>query len=73
VGLYTRDQANFALAERWDGVRWSIQATPVPVGAQSSELLAVSCSSITACTAVGDYTNRAGATVTLIEHWSASG
>jgi hypothetical protein len=44
-----------ALVERWGGTSWSIQPTPTPSGGQPSELLSVSCTSATACTAVGDY------------------
>ena len=40
------------LIERWDGKRWSMQATPALDGTSNS-LSAVSCSSNIACTAVG--------------------
>ena len=39
-----------ALAEEWDGTRWSIKRFPTPPG-QASEIDAVSCSSRTACVA----------------------
>ena len=48
----------YVLAEAWDGTRWAIQATPVPVGTASnkwSELSDVSCVTSTSCMAVGDY------------------
>jgi hypothetical protein len=45
------------LAERWNGAAWSIQATPNPhptrVWLWSSLLSGVSCTTATACTAVG--------------------
>jgi hypothetical protein len=41
------------LIERWNGTRWSIQHTPNPGGARESFLNSVSCTSATACTAVG--------------------
>jgi hypothetical protein len=54
VGYYINTKgANLTLAERWNGTSWAIQATPNPGGAQRSELLGVSCSAATACTAVG--------------------
>lgn len=43
----------FILAQRWDGTRWRIQRTALPAGATSGTLFGVSCSSATACTAVG--------------------
>ena len=58
------------LAERWNGARWSIQATPNPSGAQGSFLNAVSCMSASACTAVGARTDNTGTPVgTLAERW----
>jgi hypothetical protein len=41
-----------ALAEQWDGKRWSVVPTPA-TGATDTTLTAVSCSSPVACTAVG--------------------
>lgn len=52
-------------------VDWSIDAVPIP-GAPYGELSAVSCSSATACTAVGSMTNSAGVTVPLAERWNGS-
>jgi hypothetical protein len=62
--------AKVTLAERWNGRRWSVQATPNPAGALSADLYGVSCVSADACTAVGENENRAGYTVTLVERWS---
>jgi hypothetical protein len=42
------------LAEVWNGKSWAIKPTPNPKGATDSVLTAVSCTSSTACTAVGD-------------------
>jgi PKD repeat protein len=50
-----------ALAERWDGIEWTAQATPQPPLSEGSSLLGVSCASATACTAVGSYEAVAGA------------
>ena len=51
------------LAERWNGTSWTIQSTPNPTGAlECSYLQGVSCTSATACTAVGSYANSAGNT-----------
>lgn len=43
------------LAEKWDGTRWTIQATPEPAGAFIGALLAVSCRDTGGCTAAGTY------------------
>ena len=52
-------------AERWNGTRWSIQATPpTPPG---GGLNAVSCASASACTAVG-----ASSAGTLAENWNGT-
>jgi hypothetical protein len=42
-----------SLAERWNGVRWEVQATPNPSGVNFSLLSGVSCATRDACTAVG--------------------
>ena len=52
------------LAERWDGKRWTIQSTPNRPQAPYNHLLRVSCTSDTACTAVGVSYDRG-----LVEHW----
>lgn len=42
----------FVLAEHWNGVRWSIQPTPV-AGGDEGFLAGISCTAPSACTAVG--------------------
>jgi hypothetical protein len=54
------------LAERWNGARWTIQATPSPPQG-GGELNGVSCTSVSACTAVG--MSNAG---TLAERWNGT-
>jgi hypothetical protein len=44
-----------------------VQTAPNPEGAIESALYGVSCSSATACTAVGSYDNSSNAQVTLAE------
>ena len=74
VGSYTRHGMGVPLAERWNGVKWAVQATPVPSGESGigSYALAVSCISSSNCTLAGAYPNSAGSTVTLVEHWNGS-
>jgi len=58
------------LAERWNGATWTVQSTPRPVAADQSGLYGVSCSSATACTAVGfGNTSTGGVTLPLAERW----
>jgi hypothetical protein len=53
----------FTLAERWDGTTWTIQTTPSPSGS-GSVLNGVSCTSATACTAVGSSNG-----LPFVERW----
>ncbi len=60
------------LAERWNGTKWALQATPNPKGAASSLLSGVACRSPAACEAVGDYLNSSGDHVSLAERWNGT-
>jgi hypothetical protein len=66
----TKTGLQTTLAERWNGKAWTVQETPSPEGAKSSNLQGVSCASTTICTATGEYTNKAGTEVTLAEGWN---
>ncbi len=71
VGSYNRGPFGPAapLAEAWNGIRWSIQAVPSPPGALASELSAVSCTSASACAAVGSYDASVDVTLAFAERW----
>ncbi|HEU4462215.1 MAG TPA: hypothetical protein VFR75_06445, partial [Solirubrobacterales bacterium] len=60
------------LVERWNGAAWAIQTAPLPSGATSGRFRSVSCISSSACTAVGEYRNAAGATATLAAQWNGT-
>jgi hypothetical protein len=60
------------LAESWNGTTWTVQATPNPARATASYLTSVSCTSSTACMAVGLYENPAGHDLSLAEAWNGS-
>jgi hypothetical protein len=65
--------SGFTLAERWNGMRWRIQPTILPKGADSSAFTGVSCASATACTAVGSTPGKAADTsVNLAEAWNGT-
>lgn len=74
VGRYTSSEGTMlALAEGWNGSRWTIQATLKPGRGRTSELDGVWCASANACTAAGSYTNTFGTSLTLAERWNGSG
>ena len=70
VGFYTNSSSVIeTLAEHWaEAEGWKIQTTADPAGAAKSILTNVSCSSPTACSAVGE----AEAEGPIAEHWSGS-
>jgi hypothetical protein len=71
VGNYVDAAGNqVTLAERWNGTRWAIQPTPNPTGASNSALGSVSCTSSTACMAVGAPAIATGFLGTLAERWN---
>jgi hypothetical protein len=72
TGFYSTGTTDLTLAETWNGTAWTVQSTPAPSGATSSELYGVSCPSASACTAAGNYETSTGATVTLAESWNGT-
>jgi hypothetical protein len=72
VGYYFVAGDPVALAERWNGHRWSPQRLPDPAGSNETQLYGVSCFSAAACMAIGDRGVRGprlhGAT--LAERWN---
>jgi hypothetical protein len=72
VGLYlTPGGVGRTLAEVWNGATWTRVATP-NAGAYDNELRAVSCISVSRCTAVGYYQTPGKVDRTLIEVWNGS-
>ncbi len=72
TGFSTAGSTDQALAERWNGTTWTTQATANPSGATASQLYGVSCTSASACTAVGNYQTSTGTTAALAEHWNGT-
>jgi hypothetical protein len=73
VGTSTTGAVNgVSLAERWNGVAWTVEPTPNPARARESSLYGVSCTSPKSCTAVGFYTDRRVHRHTLAEHWDGT-
>jgi hypothetical protein len=61
------------LVESWNGTDWSIVPSPNPADSDFAQLSSVSCSSPSACMAVGFYTDGAtGARTALAERWNGT-
>jgi len=70
IGLYFDNKGNApTLAEHWNGIKWSVQKTPNPAGYALS-LFGVSCTSSSACTAVGNEQHHSANQLPLIERHS---
>ncbi len=61
-----------AMAERFDGHRWEIETIPGPPGQDLTYMTALSCSSASACTAVGYSQRGIGDTVTVAVRWNGT-
>ena len=73
VGMYQPPSGSVrALAESWDGTRWSIDQLASPTGTQSSSLWAVSCPAANECLASGNYSVSQNQWKTLVEIWNGS-
>ena len=73
AGFYTdRADIQVPLAERFNAARWAIQPTPSPAGASLSGLNALSCVSLTSCSAVGFSTIPAYGEMTLAERMNGT-
>jgi hypothetical protein len=55
VGVVAYKSSSGTLAEAWNGKNWRVQATPRIKGVPAGALYSVSCTSASACTAVGQY------------------
>ena len=79
VGIYATPEANppyntppQTLIESWNGSAWSIVPSPDTSSTLDNALSAVSCSSPSACVAVGGQTGASAHAQTLIESWNGS-
>ncbi len=72
VGSSLPDQVPTALASAWSGSAWTTQTVPVPSGAATSSLIAVSCSAADACAAVGSWQADGGSVTPLVELWNGT-
>jgi hypothetical protein len=72
VGRYSRTtySGSQSLAESWNGTSWRVDATPNPKNSTQSALVGVSCTSTSACTAVGLYYPHGKPQRSLVETWN---
>lgn len=72
AGWYQNASATLPFVERWNGTSWSIQSLTLPVGTSNAKLIDLSCTSASACVAVG-YVEATGAPRrTLVEVWDGT-
>jgi hypothetical protein len=64
--------AQNAIAEKWDGMKWSIEYPPKPKEGRALWLEGLSCWSTTDCFAVGSYEDKSGMRKTLVEKWNGT-
>ena len=69
---YNSVGAQVPLSELWHAGVWVIEPTPNPSAATSTVLARVSCSSTSACTAVGYSTSAAGTQTAIAERWDGT-
>ena len=66
----TKADVSVAVAEHWDGRKWSIQRAVIPPRARGTSLSDVSCPSDDACTAAGTFWDGTACVKALVEHWN---
>jgi hypothetical protein len=73
IGSYKNSSGTqVVLAELWNGTKWAVQTTTVPLGAKASVLRGISCVGGSYCAAVGSYTDSAGVEEILEEGWNGT-
>jgi hypothetical protein len=72
VGFYDTGSAYQTLIERWNGISWTIVASPNTSATQENRLFGVTCASASDCWAVGRYVLPSGYAQTLIERWDGT-
>lgn len=73
VGSAGTSTTSTAIAEQLTVSGWARLTVPDPVTTGAAEFNAVSCAAVSNCMAVGDATNSAGTTDTLVaEHWDGT-
>jgi hypothetical protein len=77
VGAQRQPASWIPLVEQWNGATWSNVATPVPSNSTFSEFRGVTCTSASACTAVGDDAGPViggvgSPSYTMVQRWNGT-
>jgi hypothetical protein len=68
----TSSGVNSPTAESWNGSSWSFLSPGSPQGAVSTVLTAITCQTAGNCTAVGQWTNSSGGSLSMAEAWNGT-
>jgi hypothetical protein len=72
AGWYRTATATTPLVDAWNGTSWTAASLSLPAGTTNAELADVSCTSTTACTAVGYFTTSSVAERTMVLRWNGT-
>lgn len=73
IGSYANHAGDTVpLAERWNGTVWSLQQLPPVYGALGTDAVSVSCSSATACMAIGSSYGKVGGETPEFWRWNGT-
>jgi hypothetical protein len=72
AGSYTTATATLPLVEKLVSGTWTIATLTLPAGATNAELFGISCTSTSACTAVGYYESSGNPRRTMILRWNGT-
>lgn len=73
VGSYTVSGGSiWAMSATWNGTSWTLQTPSKPAGSIRTVLLDASCSSASACTAVGIYRDSGGLQTSFVQRWNGT-
>jgi hypothetical protein len=69
----TKTSGATSLAEKWNGTKWSVVASPDPAGSSGTTLYGVACTSAKNCLAVGSYyLSSSRTTLVAAEKWNGT-
>lgn len=73
VGSYTDGGGSiWAMSATWNGTSWTLVSVPKPSGSIRTVLLDTSCSSASACAAVGIYRDAGGLQTSFVQRWNGA-
>ena len=72
VGVADYPGVSPKITERWNGTSWRVVTSPNPAGSTEASFTSVHCLSSTSCVAVGQSSNAAFITKTMVERWNGT-